>query len=504
MLPRPTVVRHGTSIRPLNILVDGVFEGGGALGAAYAGALRVLDDNNIWFARVAGASAGAITAALIAAGFTAPEIQWLMTSYPGFNERAPGNLLERKIKAPIPFEEFLDFPKLEDIDKGAREKTILWKTLNGTVIDYIGAWSIGIPTRKNIVDEVLKNILGLPLIGAGIKAIPNAKKEIKKVLKDVLAVLPEKSPQIKDFLIDNPDIRKQLAHGVWDLIAKYTPVLRAETNLFFEGGLFEGKSFLSIFSKLINKKVKNNEDVDVQFKDLKIPLAIITMDSTSKKMKVFSNKTDPDVRVVDAVRCSMSIPIVFQPYKIGSVEYVDGGLISNFPAWLFTDGGKNYWEASDVDNSRPKIGFQLDDTLTGNGGGRENDQLTKEITNFLTQKVKDDLGIAIIGTPSAIEKHIIDEALYAAKIWVPDIRKLINIVGTMITPVSSPEESLRPHLLKSLMAGMNYYDVVIPLKGYHWLDFSINKNEKELKFMWERAKKATLDKLKSSPNPLII
>lgn len=46
----------------------GVFEGGGAKGAAYAGALQATLAKGCWFGAVAGASAGAITAALIAAG----------------------------------------------------------------------------------------------------------------------------------------------------------------------------------------------------------------------------------------------------------------------------------------------------------------------------------------------------------------------------------------------------------------------------------------------------
>ncbi len=49
-------------------LVNGVFKGGGARGAAYAGALEAVERAGVWFTSVAGASAGAITAALIAAG----------------------------------------------------------------------------------------------------------------------------------------------------------------------------------------------------------------------------------------------------------------------------------------------------------------------------------------------------------------------------------------------------------------------------------------------------
>lgn len=49
-------------------LVKGVFKGGGAKGALYAGALSAVEDHEIWFSEVAGSSAGAITAAFVAAG----------------------------------------------------------------------------------------------------------------------------------------------------------------------------------------------------------------------------------------------------------------------------------------------------------------------------------------------------------------------------------------------------------------------------------------------------
>ena len=54
-----------------------VFEGGGVKGIAYAGALEVLQEKGILplIERVAGTSAGAITAALLAVGFTPAEIR---------------------------------------------------------------------------------------------------------------------------------------------------------------------------------------------------------------------------------------------------------------------------------------------------------------------------------------------------------------------------------------------------------------------------------------------
>jgi hypothetical protein len=55
-------------------LINGVFKGGGARGLAYAGALQAVEAQKLWFAGVAGASAGAIAAALIAAGLRPEDI----------------------------------------------------------------------------------------------------------------------------------------------------------------------------------------------------------------------------------------------------------------------------------------------------------------------------------------------------------------------------------------------------------------------------------------------
>jgi hypothetical protein len=52
----------------------GVFEGGGAKGVAYLGALRATRAAGCWFGAVAGASAGAITAALVAGGLDPDDI----------------------------------------------------------------------------------------------------------------------------------------------------------------------------------------------------------------------------------------------------------------------------------------------------------------------------------------------------------------------------------------------------------------------------------------------
>ena len=55
---------------------DAVFEGGGVKGIAFAGAIQAAEEAGVkeW-KNIAGTSAGAITAALLAVGYTAAEIR---------------------------------------------------------------------------------------------------------------------------------------------------------------------------------------------------------------------------------------------------------------------------------------------------------------------------------------------------------------------------------------------------------------------------------------------
>ena len=55
--------------------IDLVFEGGGLKGIALAGAYSVLEERGYRPQNMAGASAGAIVAALVAAGYTADELR---------------------------------------------------------------------------------------------------------------------------------------------------------------------------------------------------------------------------------------------------------------------------------------------------------------------------------------------------------------------------------------------------------------------------------------------
>jgi NTE family protein len=72
------------------------------------------------------------------------------------------------------------------------------------------------------------------------------------------------------------------------------------------------------------------------------------------------------VRVVDAVRASMSIPFFFRPVSFstptGKVTWVDGGMLSNFPITVFdrTDGQPERWPTWGVKLSARPGAVQVD------------------------------------------------------------------------------------------------------------------------------------------------
>jgi NTE family protein len=220
---------------------DLVFEGGGVKGIGLAGALSVLEEHGFESANVAGTSAGAITAALHAAGYRAEELKQIVLE--------------------------LDFRQFQD-----------------------KAWEDKVP----LVERSLSVLLDL--------------------------------------------------------------------------GIFEGERFLSwIREQLEAKGVKTFGDlVDEEFADdplYRHRLQVIVSDVTAHELLVLPRDArklgvEPDaLDVATAVRMSMSIPIFFEPVRWQHPEtgddhvIVDGGMLSNFPVWLF--------DCEDGDPDWPTFGLLL-------------------------------------------------------------------------------------------------------------------------------------------------
>ncbi|MFT8871078.1 MAG: patatin-like phospholipase family protein [Sporolactobacillus sp.] len=92
--------------------IDIVFSGGGVKGFAFPGALHVLEQAGFRFKRAAGTSAGAITAALLAAGYTSVEMRHLM------EQMDAGMLLDRQKRPSFSLFRWLNIYQHMGVDSG--------------------------------------------------------------------------------------------------------------------------------------------------------------------------------------------------------------------------------------------------------------------------------------------------------------------------------------------------------------------------------------------------
>jgi NTE family protein len=273
---------------------DGAFEGGGTLIPAFCGALNYMENHNKWFKRVAGTSAGAITAALIAAGYRA-------------HTRKRG------------------LETLEEITKSTEFDRLML-------------------TEAEFTDDELKNSLlcQLTLSTLGILG--------KVAAGDLVAGA----------------MRKLMKASVPGVDIHPSNLL----NLIERGGLYDGVSFTNWLNARILaglNSVPGTTPVSARptFRELyqrtKIGLTVLATDvgGTSQRLLAFNARLHPNVPVADAVRMSMSIPFVFSPVSFKGCLAVDGGVIANFPAFVFSSPDDDLVSRKPSDIARPNIGFLL-------------------------------------------------------------------------------------------------------------------------------------------------
>jgi len=129
-------------------------------------------------------------------------------------------------------------------------------------------------------------------------------------------------------------------------------------KFFFVGGIarmnkhfgwYRGKAFLKWLEKMIRDKTGNSEITFREMHDRRFKDLYVTGTSLNhQKLLVFSWKTYPSMKVKDAVRISMSIPLYFEAVIIDSLGRVlekadknyyditvDGGLTGNYPIAMF-------------------------------------------------------------------------------------------------------------------------------------------------------------------------
>lgn len=136
------------------------------------------------------------------------------------------------------------------------------------------------------------------------------------------------------------------------------PIAGSTLSILLKKGIYDGDYIEDWLESLLEKKGKN------KFKHIskngESRLKIIASDITNKKMLILPEDIkeygiDPmEFSIAKAVRMSIGIPFYFKPIIINNKDrnayIVDGGLLSNFPIWIFDVKGNPRW---------PTFGFKF-------------------------------------------------------------------------------------------------------------------------------------------------
>ena len=149
-------------------------------------------------------------------------------------------------------------------------------------------------------------------------------------------------------------------------------------RLLFKYGWHPGKEVERWFGNLIEEAGLPR---DVTFKQLRTypgtkDLYLKGTNVSRGKSVTFCASETPDIRILDAVRVSMSIPFFFSAVKINGEHYADGGVLKNYPIRIF--------DKSDGEPNMNTLGFRLD----------SRDELEKEPKYPTTNVIK--FGIAVV------------------------------------------------------------------------------------------------------------
>jgi NTE family protein len=107
-------------------------------------------------------------------------------------------------------------------------------------------------------------------------------------------------------------------------------------------GLDTGNSLIKWLEELMRKKNINHNITLKEFYDVtRVDFQIMATNLNKYCYKKFNYIDTPSVKVLDAIRMSISVPFLFTTNKYEGDLMVDGGLIDNYPIRLFKDNLDN-------------------------------------------------------------------------------------------------------------------------------------------------------------------
>jgi len=128
-------------------------------------------------------------------------------------------------------------------------------------------------------------------------------------------------------------------------------------------GVYKGDSFLRWISNVIEKKTGDKDITFKQIYERYNKTLVITGCCLNKAETVYFHHENPiyeNMPVALAVRISMSIPFYWKPVTYKNNVFVDGGVLNNYPIWIFDGGYIGDIDITEQDTKNSKtLGFKL-------------------------------------------------------------------------------------------------------------------------------------------------
>jgi len=103
-------------------------------------------------------------------------------------------------------------------------------------------------------------------------------------------------------------------------------------NFFENYGIQNGERLKLLFIKFLESKI-NKKDITFEelYKLTNKKIIIIGTNLTTGCEKIFSVDETPELSIIQALRISISVPLIFTPVLFNNELFVDGCLVNNFP-----------------------------------------------------------------------------------------------------------------------------------------------------------------------------
>lgn len=252
------------------------FAGGGAKALTHIGALRAMERREVRFLGLSGTSAGALIATLAAAGMSSDEMM---------DPKTGRTLIDG----------------LRDIDPGIRRTTDLFGNLGWRRI-----------AKLRLAIQRLPTILAITIL------LPIA------TVFGIGWVVAPGNPWLA--------LATLLCIVLWLVCA----------GAYILAGMADASRLRDALQELLRRRMFPNEpDRVVRMGDFGVngrpTLKIVSANLSRHRLHLFSPERTPEMSTADAVVASSALPIVFEPRTIDGDLHMDGGIVSNLPAWPFDE-----------------------------------------------------------------------------------------------------------------------------------------------------------------------